>query len=265
MFDIKGFFVVHYSAVFDSGLGGLSVFQRLREAYPQQNFIFFADNAQLPLGDKTPQYICQVSVRATKFLTSQEGICDAMIIACGTACSYALSTVISKTSIPVLDVIHPVVQKVFAQANPKKIGVLATQASISAGMYEEEIKKHSPNCQIFAKAAPELVPLIESGNYEALKPVLTQYLTFFPQDLEVLILGCTHYTLIKELTQQYMPQTQVLALANPLVENFSPYAREGEGSEIFFCSSKTPTWEAQAARVLGRDVSWVQIDPDNIK
>ncbi|MGL5720855.1 MAG: glutamate racemase [Brevinema sp.] len=257
--------MIQYTAIFDSGLGGLAVFHHLREAYPQQNFIFFADNAQLPLGDKSEEQICHIASQDTKFLTQQEGICQALVVACGTASSYAISTIMSATNVPVIDVVRPVVQGVFAQKSPKSVGILATQASIRAGAYEREIKKYDKNCRVFPMAAPALVPLIEAGDNEALKPVLKKYLEEFPQELDVLILGCTHYILINKITQELMPQTEVVSPVSAIIGAFSPLACVGSGAEKFFCSKKTPPWQSQSALVLGRDVVWEQINPNNIK
>ena len=257
--------MIQYASVFDSGLGGLAVLRCLREAYPKQNFIFFADNAEIPLGDKSQEQICHIAAQGTRFLTQQDGGCLAMVVACGTASSYALPAINNETNLPVIDVVRPVVQKIFAENSPKTIAILATQASISAGTYEKEIKKYDASCQVFPKAAPALVPLIEAGDYAGLKPELIRYLADFPKNLDILILGCTHYIIIEDLVKELLPQTKVISPSQAIVDMFSSLAYPSSGSEMFFCSKKTPLWEKQAAQVLGYNVSWVQIDPNDIK
>ncbi|MGL5253857.1 MAG: glutamate racemase [Brevinema sp.] len=257
--------MVQYVAVFDSGLGGLAVFRSLRKAYPKQNFIFFADNVHIPLGDKSQQQICDILARAVRILTQQDGCCGAFIVACGTASSYALPAIYNETDIPVIDVIQPVIKTIFTQYSPKTIGILATQASISAGTYEKEIKKYSTSCKIFPKAAPKLVPLIESGDYESLKQELIQYFSDFPQKLDILLLGCTHYVIIQDIVRQLLPQTIVISPAESIVSNFASLYEEGQGLEKFFCSSKTPLWEQQSAQVLGYSVPWISINSNDVK
>ncbi|KKU16769.1 MAG: Glutamate racemase [Candidatus Giovannonibacteria bacterium GW2011_GWB1_45_9b] len=203
--------------VFDSGYGGLTVFKPLTEKFPQYNFIYFGDNARAPYGDKSQETIYQYTKEAVDWLFGQG--CELIILACNTASSQALRKIQQKflpekwPNKKVLGVLIPVAEAI-AQENPDKVGILATIATIESGAYLREIHKlvEHPMFNISQVATPRLVPLIEAGEIDSLeiKEVLCEYLKEFKRGgIKNIILGCTHYPLIKDLIQAELPDVKI--------------------------------------------------------
>lgn len=185
--------------VFDSGLGGLTVFKHFLDSLPDYNYIYLGDNARLPYGEKSPETIYEYTREAVEFLF--ENGCNLIIIACNTASAQALQKIQQKY-LPahwpqrrVLGVVRPLAEH-FANPKFKKIGVIGTKSTIAAGAYRAEIKKLSPQVEVSEKSAPLLVPLIEEGwaKKPETKMILKKYLhQLKTEKIEALILGCTHY------------------------------------------------------------------------
>ncbi|OGF52066.1 glutamate racemase [Candidatus Giovannonibacteria bacterium RIFCSPLOWO2_02_FULL_43_11b] len=196
--------------VFDSGYGGLTVFKPLAEKFPKYDFIYFGDNARTPYGSREPQEIYEFTRQAVDWLFKNG--CELIILACNTASSQALRKI--QHALPdkkVLGVLIPIAKKVATLEGT--IGILATQATVESGAYLRELKKYGhPMSKIFQVAAPKLVPLIEAGMiyHSAMKEALRRYLDpFKKQNIKNIILGCTHYPLIKNIIQSEMPDAQI--------------------------------------------------------
>lgn len=194
--------------IFDSGLGGLSIFKEIIKELPQYNYIYLGDNARVPYGNRTSETIYQFTKNAVDFLMKKN--CSLIILACNTATSSALRR-IQREYLPknypqrrVLGIILPMVETV--TENPlKKIGVIGTRATINSKSYLAEFKKISPKLQIFQQVCPLLVPIIEEGklDWQGLDLILEEYLTPLKRSkIEALILGCTHYSLIANKIQK---------------------------------------------------------------
>ncbi len=220
--------------VFDSGYGGLTVFKPLAEKFPNYDLIYFGDNARAPYGDKTQEKIYQYTREAVDWLFKSG--CEMIILACNTASSQALRR-IQQESLPgskyssrrVLGVLIPVAEKV-AASDADKIGILATEATVKSEAYLREIRKLTPYAEIIQQSAPKLVPLIEAGKIQnqEMKDAVAEYLgSFKARKIENIVLGCTHYPLIKHLIQDEMPKARIFdspsvipsALGNYLVRH----------------------------------------------
>lgn len=185
--------------VFDSGLGGLTVFKHFLKDLPEYNYIYLGDNARLPYGEKSSETIYEYSREAVDFLF-KEG-CNLIIIACNTASARALRR-LQQEYLPkhyqdrkILGVIRPLAEK-FANQGVNKIGVIGTKSTINSKAYEIEIKKINPNIKVEEISSPLLVPLIEEGwaKKPETKMILKKYLhPLKTKQIEALILGCTHY------------------------------------------------------------------------
>lgn len=192
--------------VFDSGLGGLTIVRALRTMLPQEDILYFGDTAHLPYGDKSPELIQSYSRSITYFLTSQP--VKAIIIACNTASALALAAVKEAAGdIPVYDVVYPASIYSLSVSQNNHIGVIATKATIQSGIYGRLLHQHSQtSLTVLEKATPLLVPMIEEGwlNNRISQDVIDAYMsdTGFEQ-IDTLILGCTHYPLIKKEIEQY--------------------------------------------------------------
>jgi glutamate racemase len=194
--------------IFDSGLGGLTVFKHLLKNLPGYNYIYLGDNARLPYGEKSQATIYEYTREAMEFLF-QKG-CNLIIIACNTASSQALRK-LQQEYLPkhypkrrILGVIRPLAEE-FAAGKFKKIGVIGTKATILSQAYKTEIKKLNPKIKVESLSTPLLVPLIEEGwaKKPETKTILKKYLEpLKTKQIEALILGCTHYPfLLKEIKE----------------------------------------------------------------
>ena len=208
--------------IFDSGIGGMTVANVIRHRLPHESLIYFGDTAHLPYGDKSPASIRHYAARITAWLIQHK--VKAVVIACNTASSHAFETVrdICGPSIPVINVIDPVVQHVSSEFKSGKIGVIGTKGTIDSRVYPKRIKKINPKLSVVSQATPLLAPMIEEGffNNNISKSVIESYLqkkNF--QNLDAIILGCTHYPLIqKEINAFYQKKVAVIDSAFVVAE-----------------------------------------------
>ena len=184
--------------VFDSGLGGLAVLKQLNKLLPKENFIYFGDTARVPYGNKSKKTIIKYSKQIVNFLESKK--VKLIVVACNTASSTALEILQTKTDIPILDVVTPSIRKGIEITQNKKIGIIATKTTIDAGKYQNEIKKINNKIEIYPQACPLLVPIIEEAlfKHNITQEAIDMYLLKIRENIDTLILGCTHYPLIKK-------------------------------------------------------------------
>ncbi len=183
--------------VFDSGLGGLTVVREIRRRLPAETILYLGDNARVPYGTKSAATIERYAANCTRFLLDK-GL-KLLVVACNTASAVALPTLEKMTDVPVLGVISAGARAVTASA-VARIGVIGTQSTISSNAYPEHIARLNPKCQVFQKAAPLFVPLAEEGWTEGEVPlsIATHYLdSLVAEEIDVLLLGCTHYPLLR--------------------------------------------------------------------
>ncbi len=186
--------------VFDSGLGGLNVLKRFLNDHPSYNYVYLGDNANVPYGNKSPEIIYEYVKKAVDFLQA-EG-CQVIIIACNSASAQALRRVqqeylpLKYPELKVLGVIRPVAEKIAESEGIRKVGIIGTRATIKSDIYREELEKLNSKVEIFQKATPLLVPLIEESwsKKPETKMILKKYLRYFKiKQVDALVLACTHY------------------------------------------------------------------------
>ncbi|MCX8058763.1 MAG: glutamate racemase [Spirochaetes bacterium] len=189
--------------VFDSGVGGLTVLSELIKLLPNENFIYFGDIAHLPYGSKSSEAIKKFSFRNTAFLI-EKGI-KLLVVACNTSTAIALDYLKSIFNIPIIGVIEPAVEEALSFSFAKSIGVIGTKATVNSNKYKEIINSKNKNINVIQKATPLFVPLIEEGwiNNKVMDIVIDQYLCELKNQVDVLILGCTHYPIIKRKIENY--------------------------------------------------------------
>ena len=185
--------------VFDSGVGGLSVLKALRNILKNENYVYFGDTKRVPYGEKSKETILEYAKQDINFLVSQK--CKIVVAACGTVSSY-LNVVPKNSSVDVIGVIVPTCKAAVNSTKNKKIGVMCTEAAAKSGAYKSEINKIDSKCQVFTIGCPKLVPIIERGNIdeesEELVLAVKEYVSILlSQNIDTIILGCTHYPLIK--------------------------------------------------------------------
>lgn len=200
--------------IFDSGIGGLTVANAIQKLMPKEALVYFGDTAHLPYGDKSPEAIKYYSLKIAKFLID-EG-CKAIVIACNTASSLAYQDLklFLGNQIPIYSVIDPVVAYMTASDQFQNIGVIATRATIKSNIYAEKIHQLKPKIKVQSLATPLLVPMIEEGffNDQISNTLIHTYLSDPQlQGIDSLILGCTHYPLIRnEIAAFYQPEISII-------------------------------------------------------
>ena len=199
--------------IFDSGLGGLVITKAFMKALPDYDYIYYGDTAHLPYGDKTSGSILAYTLEAMRFLIAQN--CGLIIIACNTATSIALRYIQQRfipayaPDVKVLGVVIPTVE-IAAARSSSKIGVVATAATIRSHIFEQELHKINPQMEIQEIAAPLLVPAIENNDFSRAAELVKNYAAEF-QNIDSLILGCTHYPLLKDCFQAALPSVNIIS------------------------------------------------------
>lgn len=184
--------------VFDSGVGGLTVAREIMRQIPNERIIYFGDTARVPYGSKSKETVTRFSEQIVRFLRTFQ--VKTIVVACNTASAYALDVLEKEIDIPIIGVLKPGAKAAMEATNNGRIGVIATEATIGSGMYYQYIKELNEKVTIYGKACPLFVPLIEEGLWEdpVTDEIARRYLTeLIDIDIDTLILGCTHYPLIR--------------------------------------------------------------------
>ena len=194
--------------IFDSGLGGLTVLKELKQKMPNEKFIYFGDTAHVPYGNKSSETIIKYVLKIIQFLKQKK--IKLIIVACNTASSVALENIKDSTDIPVVDVISPSIRAACALTDVKTIGIIGTEATINSRSYYKKIKEHDKNIKIIDKTCSLFVPLIEEGlfNHNIASKIVQMYFDKnFCHQIDTLILGCTHYPMIKNTILNHIDST----------------------------------------------------------
>ncbi|MDD6202598.1 MAG: glutamate racemase [Lachnospiraceae bacterium] len=203
--------------VFDSGVGGLTVAREIMRQIPNERLVYFGDTARVPYGNKSKETVTKFSRQIVRFLETQN--VKAIVVACNTASAYALDEIEQELDIPVIGVVKPGA-KVAAQATRNgKVGVIATAGTISSKIYTEYIQGINPDIYVVGKACPLFVPLVEEGLLKdpVTDEIAMRYLSELKDiDIDTLILGCTHYPLIRSTIGRIMGEH--VTLVNPAYE-----------------------------------------------
>ena len=176
--------------LFDSGIGGLTVLKTLLKKYPNNEYVYYGDTLNVPYGNKSKEELLDLAKKNIEFLISKN--VDFIIVACGTVSSNCLDYLKENYSIPIISVISPTIEYL-NNSNYSNIIVIATNATINSHIFKNNINKN-----IYEVATPKLVNIIESGNYEELDGVLHEYLDEYKDKVDAIVLGCTHYPIIKD-------------------------------------------------------------------
>lgn len=185
--------------IFDSGVGGMTVAKAIEQFCPGYPLVYLGDLARTPYGSKSPAMITEYSHRNTEFLLRQGA--KLIVIACNSAASAASTFLRSQYRQSIVDVIFPAVAKAASISKNGRIGVIGTRATINSGLYEQRLQAARPDCKVYSQACPLLVPLVEEGWLERreTKMIVRKYLhPLRDKQIDTLILGCTHYPLLKK-------------------------------------------------------------------
>ncbi len=206
--------------IFDSGVGGLSVYRALHERLPNERFVYLGDTARVPYGTKSLSTVERYAVENAAFLEAH-GI-KLLVVACNTASALALPVIRDAVKVDVIGVIEPGARAAVEIAGEKKIGVIATEATVQSAAYGKAIRHLNSNLQVIERACPLFVPLAEEGwaGSDVARSVAEEYLgDFRKQDLGAIVLGCTHYPMLRDLISE-------ITGGVPLIDSGDATARE---------------------------------------
>jgi len=220
--------------IFDSGAGGMTVLKAIRETYRNVDIVYLGDTARVPYGIRSKETIIRYSKECANFL-KDKGV-ELLVIACNTASAYALNELKREFPFPVFGVIEPGVRKALNSSRSKRIGVIGTQATIKSGAYQEMLRRKG--AQVYAKACPLFVPLVEEGMIEGeiARKIVEHYLGEFRGKIDTLILGCTHYPLLKKEIENFLGDVKVIDSSQATASSLRDYViDQGNGSlELYF-------------------------------
>lgn len=259
----------HPVGVFDSGLGGLTIVREIRRRLPHESIIYYGDIARLPYGIKSKEQIRLFSIQNTHFLLRHR--VKAIVVACNSSSSAALPYLKNHFRVPIVDVIEPAAKAAVEKTKSGRIGVIGTSATIESRVYEKMLLRQNPSLRVFTAACPLFVPLVEEGwkNQDILLRVIRTYLVPLKQKrIDALILGCTHYPLLKKRIQSVMgPKVQLIDSVRPTVEKLASllkskgviYAPPRRGELKVYVSDKPRNFIHLGERFLGEKLQKVRI------
>jgi glutamate racemase len=220
--------------VFDSGIGGLTVVKEIVKALPNESLVFIGDTARVPYGTRGKAVITQFALELATTLLERD--VKYLVAACNTISSTCLAEVRAVSPVPVLGVVDPAVQTALKQTRSGRIGMIGTRATVASGFYEQQIRELEPSVSVMSVACPLFVPLAEEGlsAAQATRLIAADYLApFADSEIDVLVLGCTHYPILRDVIQQAIGESVVLVdSARPTAETLAAELEEaGLGSE----------------------------------
>lgn len=250
--------------VFDSGLGGLTVVRALRQVLPDEDIVYLGDTARLPYGTKSAEVIQRFALEDLRFLLTRR--VKLVVVACHSASSVALSELQRHTRLPIIGVIEPGARAAVAATRSNRIGVIGTRLTITSGAYERAIRSFRPEIEIIARSTPLLVPLAEEGwlDNAAAKCIAEIYLKpLCAEGIDTLLLGCTHYPLLKPVIARVLgtgitlvdaAEETAYAVARTLTRLKLRQRRRQAGFRCYL-SDLTPNFQEICSRFLGEPVN----------
>ncbi|MCX5700086.1 MAG: glutamate racemase [Candidatus Omnitrophica bacterium] len=247
--------------VFDSGVGGLTVVKELIRQLPNEDIVYFGDTARVPYGIKSKETVIRFSIENILFLLKHD--VKFICIACNTVSSYALPEIKNHFKVPIVGVISPGAREAVYATQNKRIGVIGTKGTIKSRAYELEIKQLDPKVKVTAVACPLFVPFVEEGwlSGEVVSTVAKEYLQPLKDaKVDTVILGCTHYPLLKPVIKRVMGKDvklidsakQVAIEVNKILASENLLNKKGRGRTDFFVSDNPEWFSNLAGRFLGR-------------
>ena len=252
--------------VFDSGVGGLTVAREIMRNLPNEDIVYFGDTARVPYGSKSKDTIIRYARQIINFLQTKD--VKAIVIACNTASALALDTVQKEFDIPIIGVVEPGARAALTVTKTKKIGVIGTEATVKSSMYEKIMQGMNPEISVVAKACPLFVPLVEEGfkKHHVTEEIIDYYLASLKESgIDALILGCTHYPLLRSKIREYVGDQ--IALVNPAYETAmdlkkmlkecdmeNPDIEKEQGAHSFYVSDAADKFRQFANSILPYDI-----------
>ena len=259
--------------VFDSGSGGLTAVREIRSILPSENIIYFGDTSRVPYGGRSPEILLHYARQDVHFLRSFD--VKALLVACGTVSTNALPVLAAESDIPILGVVEPACAAAAAATRNKKVGLIATSASVRSGAYERTLAAMDSTITVYARACPLFVPLVENGRFRpgdtVIETVAREYLTPLRETgIDTLILGCTHYPLLAEVIAGVMGSGVTLidsgaSAARALRQTLSDkglLAQRASGTLTLYASDQPQDFGALAPQFLRRPLEGAVLPVD---
>ncbi len=254
--------------VFDSGIGGLTVLHELRRQLPHESMVYFGDTARVPYGEKSPETVLRFSIENAEFLLEKN--IKILVIACNTATAHALEKLKNQLQIPVLGVIEPGARKAAQITRNQRIAVLATKGTIQSGAYQRAIQCLLPTATIIPVACPLLVPLVEEHfiHHPATKLIVKEYLEpLKSQNIDTVLLGCTHYPLLRTLIQDEVGEVVSLVDSaitcaeevDKLLGHHHLHAKDTKPFYRYFVSDDPEKFQKVGRTFLGEQLTSVEV------
>ena len=254
--------------IYDSGVGGLTVFKEIKKKMPEENIIYLGDTRNFPYGNKEKEEIIKFAVKNTEILIQKQ--VKVVIVACGTATSQAIDILRQKFDIPIIGTIEPTVQYIKNQGY-QEVGVIATEGTIKSGAWEKTIKKEIPTIKVVNKACPMLANIAESGNAESEqgKAAIREYMKIFKANhIDKIILGCTHYPIFQEIIKEELEYEVELintgiAVANYLERYLKDNRLENSGTikkEKIYLTKPEKEFKKIAKNIMNQEFEITQIE-----
>jgi len=251
-------------AILDSGVGGLTVVKEVMRQLPLEKIIYFGDTLRAPYGPRPAQEVIMFTRQIVDYFLMFEP--KMIVVACNTATAVALDDIRLRTDIPVVGVIQPGARAAIKRSRKGMIGVIGTEGTINSGAYEQALKRIAPHLQVYSKACPEFVTLVEQGLYRspACEPIVARSLQDFRQlDIDCLILGCTHYPFMAEKISDFLgPDVELISSAEETAREISTilHHRGQLASTLqmpmhqFFCSGDPVMFQKIAREWLDEEI-----------
>lgn len=259
--------------VFDSGSGGLTAVREIRSILPSENIIYFGDTSRVPYGGRSPEILLHYARQDVHFLRSFD--VKALLVACGTVSTNALPVLAAESDIPILGVVEPACAAAAAATRNRKVGLIATSASVRSGAYERTLAAMDSTITVYAGACPLFVPLVENGRFRpgdtVIETVAREYLTpLRDTGIDTLILGCTHYPLLAEVIAGVMGSGVTLidsgaSAARALRQTLSDkdlLAQRASGTLTLYASDQPQDFGALAPQFLRRPLEGAVLPVD---
>ncbi|MCY4042548.1 MAG: glutamate racemase [Candidatus Dadabacteria bacterium] len=258
----------HSIGIFDSGVGGLTVVREVARLLPLENITYLGDTARLPYGTKSRKTVVKYSRKNAGFLVSKN--VKFIIAACNTASAYSMEALSNELPVPALGVIEPGAKKAASVTKNGRIGVIATPSTVISETYLRAIRSENPSLDVVSLPCPLFVPLVEEGMCEGeiTISIARNYLEpLYKQDIDTLILGCTHYSLLKNTVSAVMGETVTLVdsaeetarAAMAVLKQNDLLKDDGKGSVEFYLTDGSESFTQTAGRFLGKEPPSVDV------
>jgi glutamate racemase len=261
--------------IFDSGVGGLTVFREIALELPHEDLIYLGDTARLPYGNKSADAIIRYSLECADFLLEKE--IKLLLVACHTASSYAIEILQEKLPLPVIGVIQPGFELLMSSTRSQRVAILGTESTIASNVYQNLIRQHYPNAHVFSVACPLFVPLAEESmfHHPAAELIAHHYLDPLKSaEIDAALLACTHYPLLRKAIQQaLLPNVKVLESAascalmarSLLADSHQLNPQNQKPRYQFFATDHPERLSSLAKTFLGHEIEFQRIDLEKKK